>query len=289
MAKLSGAYFIDALGQFYYLHEMAELTFYMDETGNRQPDKDIDQSRKGRDWFALGGLIVKREDEDQIKWRRDEVARELGARSPFHITDMLSESKGFSWLGRLTERRRREFWSSYQEFLSEIPAIGFGCVIDRPGYVARGYVEKHGDQKWLLCRSAFDIAIERAAKYARSEGRKLRVVFESDPPFDPIMKQYFRDLKEHGLAFDTVRSEKYQPLTAEDFRNVLTTVEARPKSNRVLQVADSYVYAIARGRYDKKFSIWRDLCDHGKVSNFAMGGDPEKIRAMGIKYYCFDG
>lgn len=267
---------------------MPEMTFYMDETGNRQPDKKADKSREGRDWFALGGFLINREDEEATKWRRDELALELGARSPFHITDMLAEGSRFSWLGRLSEKERRSFWTRYQEFLCDIPVIGLACVISRPGYVARGYIEQHGDQKWLLCRSAFDIAVERAVKFARSQGRQLRIVFESDPPFDPIMKGYFANLKVHGLAFDGERSDKYLPLSAEEFGETLTTVESRAKSNRLLQLADSYVYAIARGRYERKFSIWRDLCDHGRIANFALGGDADKIRSMGIKYYCYD-
>lgn len=268
---------------------MAEITFYMDETGNRRPDKDQDKSREGRDWFGLGGFLINREDEDSTKWRRDEIARESGARRPFHITDMYAERKGFSWLNRLTERERRHFWSKYQEFLCDIPVIGFSCIIDRPGYVARGYLEKHEEDKWLLCRSAFDITVERAVKYAKSQDRKLRIIFESDPPFDPIMKGYFEKLKSDGLEFDSKRSGKYDPLTAADFSETLTTIEARKKSNRLLQLADSYIYAMARGRYDKKFNIWRDLCDHRKISNFAFNGDADMIRAMGIKYYCFDG
>lgn len=268
---------------------MAELTFYMDETGNRQPDKKSDESRRGRDWFGLGGFLINHEDEENTKWRRDEIAHELSVRAPFHITDMLAEGKKFSWLGRLTEKQRREFWAKYQEFLCEIPVIGFACIIDRPGYVARGYLEKHGDQKWLLCRSAFDITVERAAKYARAEGRKLRIIFESDAPFDPIVKGYFAKLKSDGLEFDPDTSGKYQPLTAAEFSETLTTIEARPKSNRLLQLADSYIYAIARGRYEKKYGIWRDLRDHQKIADFALGGDPERIRSMGIKYYCFDG
>lgn len=267
---------------------MAELTFYMDETGNRRPDKKEDKSRQGRDWFGLGGFIIRREDEEPMKWRRDEVAIELGARSPFHITDMLSETKGFSWLGRKSEKERREFWATYQQLLCELPVVGLSCIIDRPGYVARGYLQQHGDNKWLLCRSAFDIAVERAVKYAISEGRKLRIVFESDAPFDPIMKGYFAQLKAEGLEFDAGRSGKYQPLTADQFRETLTTIEARPKSNRLLQLADSYIYAMARGRYDRKFGVWRDLCDHQKIMNFALQGDADRIRAMGIKYYCFD-
>lgn len=267
---------------------MAELTFYMDESGSRQPDKKPDASRLGRDWFAFGGFIIRREDEDPAKWARDEVAHQLGVSNPFHITDMLSESKKFSFLHKKSERERIQFWSQYQQFLADLPVFGLACVIDRPGYVARGYVEKHPDTKWLLCRSAFDIAVERAVKYAIREGRRLRIIFESDAPFDPIVKGYFANLKENGLAFDGANSEKYTPLSQQDFADTLTTIEARPKSNRLLQVADSYIYAMARGKYDKRFSLWRQLCDSKRISNFALGGDAAAIRAMGIKYYCFD-
>ena len=260
----------------------------MDETGSRQPDKQPDKSREGRDWFAFGGFIIKREDEDAAKWARDEVAQALGVRHPFHITDMLAETKSFSFLGRKTERERQQFWIEYQQFLADQPVLGLACVIDRPGYVARGYVQNHPDSKWLLCRSAFDIAVERAAKYAIREGRRLRIIFESDAPFDPVVKGYFANLKENGLAFDSVNSDKYTPLTQEQFAATLTTIEARPKSNRLLQIADSYIYAMARGKYQKQFSLWRQLCDHQRISNFALGGDADAIRAMGIKYYCFD-
>lgn len=266
---------------------MAELVFYIDETGNRQLDKKSDASRLGRDWFGFGGFVIKREDQDRAKWARDEVARELGAQNPFHMTDMLAETKGFSWLGRKTQAERDRFWNTYSTFLSDLPVIGMGCVIDRPGYVARGYLEQHGDSRWLLCRSAFDIAVERAVKYAMAEDRKLAIVFESDPPFDPIVKGYFANLKNNGLEFDGDRSSKYAPLEAEHFRNTLTTIEARPKSNRLLQVADSYIYAVARGKYDRKFGLYRHLCDHQKIINFALDGDAEKIKSMGVKYYCF--
>ncbi|WP_433908764.1 DUF3800 domain-containing protein [Sphingomonas yabuuchiae] len=266
---------------------MAELTFYMDETGSRQPDKKPDASRLGRDWFAFGGFIIRREDEEAAKWARDEVARRLDVRHPFHITDMLAEAKKFSFLQRKTEKERLAFWAEYQEFLADLPVMGLGCVIDRPGYAARGYVEKHPETKWLLCRSAFDIVVERAVKYAIREDRRLRIVFESDAPFDPIVKSYFANLKQNGLEFDAANSGKYNPLTKDDFAKTLTTIESRPKSNRLLQVADSYIYAIARGKYHKQFSMWRQLCDAQRIANFALGGDAAAIKAMGIKYYCF--
>lgn len=267
---------------------MPELIFYMDESGNRQPDKKADATRQGRDWFAFGGFLIDRNLQDQTKWARDEVARQLGVRCPFHMTDMLSENKGFSWLGRLTQKERDNFWRTYLEFLGDVPVVGMGCVIDRPGYGARGYVAHYQANRWLLCRSAFDIAIERAVKYAIRSGSKLAVVFESDPPTDPIVKGYFAKLKADGLEFDQGRSGKYTPLSADDFRSTLTTIEARPKSNRLLQIADSYIYAIARGKYDRRFALWRELCEKRRISNFALDGNADDIKAMGIKYYCFD-
>ena len=52
--------------------------------------------------------------------------------------------------------------------------VGLACVVDRPGYDAR-YREKYGRRQWHLCQTAFSIVVERAAKYARDSGRKLRV------------------------------------------------------------------------------------------------------------------
>jgi hypothetical protein len=160
------------------------------------------------------------------------------------------------------------------------------CVIDRPGYAARGYLEKHGKNKWLLCRSAFDITLERAAKFARLQGRKLRVVFESDTGVNETIKGYFTNLKENGLAFAPETSGKYRPLPPEQFRETLLTIEHKNKSNPFLQIADTFIYSIARQRYDRRFWIYCHLRDAKRISNFAI--PPEHIPEIGIKYYCFD-
>jgi hypothetical protein len=149
----------------------------MDETGNRLPDKKPDKGREKKDWFAFGGYIIAREDEPAARAEWQSMVDKWRIRHPFHISDMLNERKKWSWLGNMTEDQRTEFWSDYRAFLSSVPAIGQACVIDRPGYVARGYLEKHGASRWLLCRTAFDIAVERAVKYARHDGRRLRIIF----------------------------------------------------------------------------------------------------------------
>jgi hypothetical protein len=90
------------------------------------------------------------------------------------------------------------------------------------------------------------------------------------------------------LGFAAETSEKYHPLTKDDFAETLTTITFKDKRSPLLQIADSYVYAIARGKYDKHFHLWRQLRDHERVINFALGGQAELITAMGVKYSCFD-
>jgi len=270
-----------------YAPPMSELIFYMDETGNRNPDNKPDKGRENRDWFAFGGFLIAREDKDAARAKWQAIVDAWQIKHPFHITDMRNETAKWGWLGRVSEARRNAFWSEYRSFLSSLPVLGQACVIDRPGYVARGYLQKHGADRWLLCRTGFDIAIERAAKYARSVDRQLAVVFESDPAYNPIVEGYFADLKTNGLAFSEDTSDKYSPLSQEQFAETLTTIEHKPKSSRLLQIADSYIYAIARGKYDRQFHLWRELRDHRRIINFALH-DNEQIKAMGIKYSCFD-
>jgi hypothetical protein len=262
------------------------LTLYMDESGNRHPDKDSDQSRTGRDWFGFGGVLVRGEDNDAARQLVLEFSERWRLPSPVHLTDMLAERKRFSWLGRLDQRTREEFWSDWRGTICNAPLIGMACVIDRPGYVRRGYLEKHGANKWLLCRSAFDICVERAAKIARLESRKLHVVFEQDPSFNKVVVGYFDNLKANGLEFDASNSGKYSPLTKTQFNETLGRIEYKPKSHPLLQYADSYVYAMCRYGYDRKFWMYRSLRDSKRIADYAI--EPIHMPHLGVKYYCFD-
>jgi hypothetical protein len=262
------------------------LKLYFDDTGSRHPDRKSDASRAGRDWFGLGGFVVRQEDEAAAKLLHATIVTKWNIAKPFHMTDMLAKRKGFSWLGRRPQDDQRQFWSEYKSFLAAVPVVGMACIIDRPGYVARGYMEKHGANKWLLCRTAFDILVERSVKFARMEGRRLEVIFEGDVGINDTIKGYFKNLKENGLAFDGVNSEKYKPLSKGEFAETLSTIEYKGKTSAMLQIADSYVYAIARVRYEKDFNIYIRLRDARRISNFALPN--EHIPAMGIKYSCFE-
>lgn len=209
----------------------------------------------------------------------------LGETKPAHITDMLAERQHFSWLERVDQERRESFWADWRRVLCQAPVIGLGCIVDRPGYVARGYLDKHQD-RWLLCRSAFDITVERAVKIARLEGRKLHIVFEQDPGINDTITGYFKNLKANGLGFDEGNSSKYGPLTTADFNETLGRIQHKPKSHPLLQIADSYIYAMSRKAYDKKFWLYRHLRDSKRIADFAL--DAQHLPHMGVKYYCFD-
>jgi uncharacterized protein DUF3800 len=264
---------------------MPYYNYYIDETGNRNPDQKPDLHRERRDWFGIGGILVKGEDIQACKDRRQVFVDKWEIRSPLHMTDILGNHKKFSWLGRLPEERRHKFWGEYKTLLAGMPGIGLSCIIDRPGYVARGYLRDNPD-RWLLCRSAFDISVERAAKIARRDGRKLNVVFEQDHGINHIIKGYFANLKSNGLGFDAGRSGKYGPLTQMEFAETLSTIEYKPKINSMLQIADSYLYAMARHPYDKRFDVYCRLRDAHKTANTFLS--TEEVPSMGIKHYCFE-
>jgi hypothetical protein len=264
---------------------MAYYTFYIDETGNRNPDHKPDRHREHRDWFGVGRILVKGEDVEACKTKRQEFVEKWDVRSPLHMTDILGNHKNFSWLGRLPEETRHKFWGEYKTFLATVPAMGLACIIDRPGYVARGYLKDNPD-RWLLCRSAFDISVERAAKIARKDGRRLNVVFEQDAGINQIIVGYFKNLKANGHGFHAGRSDKYGPLSQAEFAETLSSIEYKPKKNSMLQIADSYLYAMARRPYDRKFDVACRLRDARKTADSCLLS--EEAPSMGIKHYCFE-
>jgi hypothetical protein len=93
-------------------------------------------------------------------------------------------------------------------------------------------------------------------------------------------------LRANGLGFDGKNSEKYKPLSQEEFSETLGRIQHKPKSHPLLQLADSYIYAMARHGYDRKFWLYRSLRDSKRLADFALAN--EHLPNLGIKYYCFD-
>jgi Protein of unknown function (DUF3800) len=264
------------------------LHLYIDETGPRHPDRSAALSNHGFDWFAIGGILIRAEDEDRAKLRLTNFTQRWPQiKAPLHLTDMRSEKKKFAWLGKLSVLDRERFWSGYRTFLANLPVAGTACVIDRPGYVARGYGKREGDTKWLLCRSAFDIVVERAAKLAKHQGRRLKIFYEmADPSTNKMIEAYFYNIKANGMGFDAKTSAKYLPLTPAEFEHLLLDMEGKDKTNRMMQIADSYVYSIARGSYQRKFVIYRRLAESGRLVTSQV--PPELAPILGVKTYCFE-
>lgn len=57
---------------------------------------------------------------------------------------------------------------SFYCLMRDAPVIGLACVIDWPGYNKR-YAEKYAENRWMLCKTAFSVVVERAAKFAISK------------------------------------------------------------------------------------------------------------------------
>ncbi len=96
-----------------------------------------------------------------------------------------------------------DFFKDLNEYLCKIPVIGFAAVVDRRGYNKR-YEEKYKENRWWMCKTAFNILIERVVKYVISKDSKLKIRFEEGgKKEDRAILQYLKDLKKDGLPFDS--------------------------------------------------------------------------------------
>ena len=259
------------------------LNFYMDDSGTRHPDRAISTPRKTPDWFALGGIIVRGEDEERCRGILADFCERWGITSPLHSEEIRHRSKNFRWLEG-DPIRRQEFLVALETMLLSVPVIGISCVIDRPGYHRR-YDAIYGNRKWSLCKSAFAISVERASKYARHHARKLNVYVEkSDRKTDNRLKQHFLDLKKSGHPFDTQTSSRYEPLEATEIGETLYDFKLKEKSSPLMQIADLFLYPMCQGGYNPNYHPYSVL----QTSNRLIDSHVSDVAKLGIKYYCFD-
>ena len=106
------------------------------------------------------------------------------------------------WLRSLEETTQSKFYEAVYQLMRAAPVTGIACVVDRPGYNHR-YLAKYEQEPWLLCKTAFSVIVERAAKHARQLGRRLRVAPERcNKPEDRLLKDYYAALKTKGMPFE---------------------------------------------------------------------------------------
>jgi hypothetical protein len=258
----------------------------MDDSGTRNPDKKIVDDLTFKDWFTLGGFLMKEEDDGIIRTAYSAFCEKWGINYPLRSYDIRLMDKRFSWLRTFSVEDRGQFMRDLSRMLTTVPVTGYAAVVDRPGYNKR-YRAKYGRQTWNLCHTAFSVICERAAKRARAHGCKLRVyVEEGDKTADNYIRSYYADLRTKGMPFAADNMSKYAPLSAEELADTLYDLKFRKKSSPLIQIADLYLYPMARGGYDPDYLPYRALRDRKKLIDDLL--TEEEIPHLGVKYSCFE-
>jgi hypothetical protein len=258
------------------------LCLYLDDSGTRNPDRKTNEPAY-RDWFAQGGIIFREEDETQIRELHAGFCRRWSIAYPLHSVDIRTRSKNFSWLRTISEVNYTTFMEDLTKTVISIPALAHASVIDRPGYDAR-YRKQHREV-WSLCKTAFSVVCERSAKYAVEQKRVVRVFVErGDKTADQKIVEYFSEIRTKGLPFDAGRSAKYKPMSTAALKRTLYDLKFKNKDSAVMQMADIFLYPIARGRYEPTNQPWQTLTKEKKVIDFHVSS-PE---TLGVKYSCFE-
>lgn len=105
-------------------------------------------------------------------------------------------------------------------------------------------------------------------------------------PEDAILKGYYHELKKTGLPFAPGTSEKYRPLTPEQFTETLYEFMPKYKSSPMAQLADLYLWPMCMGGYLASNRPYQRLMEDGKLIECMMPEDYKPMQAT--KYSCFD-
>jgi hypothetical protein len=265
------------------------MHLYLDESGTRHPDKIATVPQHGRDWFSIGGVLIKQEDEPKLRVAHAEYMGHYNLDPDavyLHSAEIRNRTDAFTWLAGLEPDALQEFMERTYRLMATVPVIGFACVIDRPGYNAR-YFERYGRQRWNMCKTAFSVVAERAAKYARQHHCKLKVFVErSDRVVDGWMQGYYDHLRSHGMPFDNASMGKYAPLSQQHLKETLYEFKTKFKSSPPMQIADLYLWPMAIGGYDRANRTYARLVEDEKLIDSQLTA--EEIPVLGIKYSCWE-
>ncbi|MEP9373287.1 DUF3800 domain-containing protein [Mesorhizobium sp. KR1-2] len=265
--------------------EQPHLTFFMDDFGTRTMCKPGDALPMEAHIFSfgLGGIIVPSEavqalSDATIKFCKRWDVPEL------HGNKIRSGKGKFSFLKK-DENRKNRFFEELEALIIDERITAHACVICRPGYRDR-YYEKHTEgSRWQMSRTAFDIAVERAAKYARLVGRKLSVAYErTGATEDRLIENYFEGLLKNGTGFDSTNSSKHRPLTKDELTETLLTIWPDGKSNPMLQLADLVLHPLGHRPTGLKNRAHDRMSEAGQIIDLRSNGD----ETIAVKYSCYD-
>lgn len=273
----------------FYLDPEAQVSskyiFYMDDFGTRTICRGATNSSSPAHEFifALGGVIVASEDVGAISKNVGAFCERWGVPA-LHGNKIRSGKGKFGFLKK-DPGKRTEFFLDLDRLVLDERLIAHACVICRPGYRDR-YVSKHPEgTRWEMSRTAFDISVERAAKLAIKDGRKLDVVYErTGEKEDKLLEKYFADLKASGMGFSTANSRQYGPLTGTQFSDHLNVIWSDGKGNHMLQLADLVVHPVSQVTCGSRNRAYDQLVGRKMLLDFKHEDD-----AVGVKYSCFDG
>lgn len=263
-----------------------ELHFYMDDSGSRDPDRKPTTNRHEPNWFALGGVLIDPNEKENI----DRLITDFRGKwpqmkeEPLRSYDIRNKTQRFAWMQTLSTADQMRFFGDLTEMMLGLPTTALACVVDRPGYNLR-YVDEFGQRRWKLCKTAFNIAVERAAKFAKHHQARLRVFIErSDKPTETQFKQYFNDMRNIGNPFDAGRSAIHRPLSAEELHSILFEFRVKTKASYVMQLADLMLWPMCKGGYSADDRVYKLLVEKGRLLDAHC--TPEN-GLTGIKYSCF--
>lgn len=258
---------------------------YIDDSGSRSLDI-TPQAGAGRpDAFALGGIFIPSESARALFDMVASFKAAVEITAPLRSYDIRKRKQAFAWIAKDDDRAKR-LYAGINAVVAGMPGWATAVVIDRNGYNAR-YREKYGNDRWLLCRSAYDILIERAAKLADADGRRLKIFVEATGKReDNLIRQYHANLRTNGLEFAPANSDKYQPLSAEDFARItMKNPVFVKKGNPLSDLADLVLFPMVMGKYNPDYGPLRHILDTGKLIDARL---KDGQADCGVKYYCFD-
>ena len=264
-----------------------KFQLYVDDSGSRRPNHRADINRSDEmDCFALGGILVDHADLAVAVDSHRAFMDRWGMDYPLHSTKIRGRRKEFSWLGR-DERRATLFHEELGQLLTQLPVLGVACVIDRPGYNAR-YKAQYGEDRWLMCKTAYSIVVERALKFARRNESALEVFYEgAGQAEDRNLEEYHKELKRRGMPFDNERSTEYSALDAKAFTaSLLGDAQRVTKKSSLMQIADLYLYPLVKSGYAAGYPPYDSLFAASRIMDAVLS--KEERASLGVKYSCFD-
>lgn len=266
---------------------VAAMNLYLDDSGTRHPDRD--QGRRPahtHDWFGIGGIVVRDDAEEAVRAQHRALCAKWQIDYPLHSAEIRASAHNFKWINALPSDRKAELMADLGALVTHPSLIAGACVIDRPGYNHR-YGPRYGRERWLLCKTAFVVVVERMAKLARDSGCRLRVFVEkSDKDTDAILRGYYDALRADGHPFDRTNASRYAPLAADELRETLYDFKAKAKSSPLMQLADLCLWPMCIGGYDPANRAYVALRQARTLIDARLA--PADVATRGIKYSCWD-